>query len=219
MGGRRREACCTNKANLKRSLKLEWQVSKARRQSEEPLRETKPISEGIGVQGSGVSHLTPGTCLLTHELSCETNPICRPIPIGRSAFPKGRACETNPICRPSGYPIIHYSSIPIGCRLCETKPICLRWTGKTIPKARGLEAATHPWGQLHRTKPICPQAGRVAVQAIASNKANSAKATRRTKPLWTKGYGELGVQNACAKQSQFAARVGGPASGGGGPIA
>ncbi len=132
----------------------------------------------------------------TEEPLCGTKPIPATMPTGRSAFPEGQTCRT--------------------------KPICLRWTGKTIPKARGLEAATRLGGQLRKTKPIFPRAGRVAVQAIVQNKANFADSQakincrsgkslrdqllvlclRKTKPISPGTDGAI-AGATCAKRSQF----------------
>ncbi len=43
--------------------------------------------------------------------------------------------------------------------MCETKPICPRRAGKTIPKAFGLEAPTRHREQPCETKPISPTTG------------------------------------------------------------
>jgi hypothetical protein len=75
-------------------------------------------------------------------------------------------------------------------------------------------------GPVVRNKANLPSAGRnrrgparspAPLGQSVRNKANSTGATRRTSALWKKGYDELGVQKALAKQSQFPGRDGWPA--------
>ncbi len=156
------------------------------------MKKQSQSSKGSGV--SRVSDLIHDRCPLGFR--AKQSQFATAMPVGRSAFPGGRTCET--------------------------KPICLRWTGKTIPKAFGLEAATHPGEQLRQTKPIRPRAGEVAMRAIVRNKANSADSQtkvncrsgkrlrdrllvlclRKTKPISLKT--DRAVARAiCAEQSQF----------------
>jgi hypothetical protein len=77
-------------------------------QAEDEICETNPICRGIGVQGSGVSDLTPATPPLIPEPPCETNPI-RPEEDRRQALYGTEVTsdsaeigprKTNPICDP-----------------------------------------------------------------------------------------------------------------------
>jgi hypothetical protein len=125
----------------------------------------------------------------------KTNPIWP----GLGKAPMRERCETNPIPGYAGWDgawerwdygkiVQNEPNLPAGPRdtpspldppasalrrggLCETKPICLGWTRKTIAKAKGLDDATRHGGQARQTKPIRPQTG-MAGGPVVQNKAN-----------------------------------------------
>ncbi len=87
-------------------------------------RETKPIGEGIIVQGSGGNSLTPETSPLVAELSCETKPISPGFVLGqvlrgtevRDDSAQDGPTKTKPICLrpPWGRVVMAGNAVPAG---------------------------------------------------------------------------------------------------------
>ncbi len=132
--------------------------------------------------------------------SCKTNPIPEGVSSGKRAkqsqfgSPHRRQGQLD---KQSQFPAAvagctnkpNFAEVPV----CETKPICLTRTGKAIPKARSLEAATHQGEQACETKPI----SRLWI-------ADWGQIRRGTPALWSPAFSLSRGERT--KQSQFLPR-------------
>ena len=92
-----------------------------------------------------------------------------------------------------------HTSIPLPGAVVQTKPICLRQARKTSAKARSLEAATQPRGQIRQTKPI--QGATVQTNPIRRGhyRAKQSQFRRRVGP----GLGARGAWDCCTNKPNF----------------
>jgi hypothetical protein len=137
----------------------------------------------------------------TRCLSCETNPIS---PVGQGPGERNVRNEPNLACCVGAAEGQMCKTKPISARIKmrKTNPICPRRAGKTIAKASGLDDAT-PQGTNAQNEPNFHGGRSRHAEPVVRNKANSSQAARRASPLWKGSYGELDIQDASAKQSQF----------------
>jgi hypothetical protein len=108
----------------------------------------------------------------------------------RSQFPAGRDTPT--------IPIFHYSSIPVRCRLCKTKPIPAG-PGGMGPRERGAIVQNEPnFGErtgrgrepVVQTKPICPTRTEIGTGRRSHQRRGRLGTLRQTNPICDRRAGK-----------------------------
>jgi hypothetical protein len=201
IGRRLGRSSVQNKPNLGMArMKANWRLENELRESyaDSACAKTKPICEGIGVQGAGTGDLPPdiprlNSCAKQSQFRRVVCPAKQtqfrgtPWRVKQRHFPAvedpiipsfhhskipipGLACETKPFREGVGAQGSGASNQTPGLS-CETKPICPGWVWKTIPKAGSLEAATREGANAQNKANL----GRRQVGARAASGTSRAK--------------------------------------------
>jgi len=119
---------------------------------------------------------------------------------GGTARQGGQLCKTNPICRRSGYPTIplfYHSSIPIRCRLCETKPNLGRmeylgdgaWGANCAERSQFRGVRLGPEGEMCKTNPISEEVSSVKYEVLSPASRASSRRSLLTSDFTLQTFG------------------------------